>query len=103
MQVLIVGAGEVGSQTAARLTQEGHNVSVVDKDMSTLSLLQDRADLQVVQGNGTSQRVLKKAGLESADMVISVTDNDEVNMIVSLVAGTMKHRPILIARIKNTE
>jgi trk system potassium uptake protein len=103
MQVLIVGAGEVGSQTAARLTQEGHSVSVIDQDITTLTLLQERADIQVVQGSGTSPRILKKAGLESADMVISVTDTDEVNMIASLIAGTMKHNPILIARIKNTE
>ena len=103
MQVLIVGAGEVGSQTAARLTQEGHSVSVVDQDITTLTLLQQRADIQVVQGDGTSPRILKKAGLEIADMVIAVTDSDEANMIAALIAGSMKHNPILISRVRNTE
>lgn len=103
MQILIVGAGEVGAQTADRLTREGHSISVIDKDIAVLTLLQERSDIQAIHGDGVSPRVLKKAGLESADMVISVTDDDEVNMIVSLMAGTMKHSPILISRIKNTE
>lgn len=103
MQVLVVGGGEVGGGIASGLTQIGHHVYVVDKSASVLTMLQERADIQVVQGDGTSPRVLKKAGLESTDMIIAVTGNDQTNMIACLLASTLRNNPIKISRIKNSE
>jgi len=103
MQVLIVGAGEVGSVTASRLTQAGHNVSVIDIDATVLSALQERADIRIIHGDATSPRELKKAGMESSDMIIAVTNSDQVNMIACLLANTMRSNPIKIARIRNPE
>ncbi len=103
MQVLIVGGGEVGAGIASRLTLSGHNVSVVDTSASVLSMLQERADIQVILGDGTSPRILKKAGMESSDMVIAVTSSDQANMIACLLAGTLRNNPIKIARVKNSE
>lgn len=82
----MVGAGEVGSYVADRLSREGNDVVVVDTDRQRLAELNDSADVLTVLGSGTSPRVLEEAQIEKADMMVAVTDRDEVNLLACMQA-----------------
>ena len=104
MNILILGAGQVGSTAAYHLAREEANeVTIVDTDPATLRELQDRLDVRTVVGHAAHPEVLKRAGAEDADMVIALTNSDEINMIACQVAYTMFQTPTKIARIRATE
>jgi trk system potassium uptake protein TrkA len=84
--VIVVGAGEVGSYVAERLSKEGHDVAVIELHAQRLRAVEERIDVLAVQGSGTSPRVLEMAGIDKADLVVAVTSVDSVNLLVSLVA-----------------
>ena len=86
MHVIVVGAGEVGSYVAARLSRERHNVAVVDIDAQRLRKLASELDVLTVEGSGTHPSVLSDAGLDGCGLVVAVTSKDEVNLVASLVA-----------------
>ncbi len=102
MHVIVVGAGEVGSYVAARLSHERHNVSVVDTDAHRLRQLGAELDVLTVEGSGTHPSVLSDAGLDGCDLVVAVTSRDEVNLVTSLIA---KQRGVgnTIVRIESEE
>lgn len=102
MRIVIVGAGVVGYSLVEQLSHELHDISLVDRDSSICNAISEKMDLLVVQGTGSSPDVLKQAGIDSADMVIAVTPNDEINILVCGLAeqyGVQKR----IARIRNQE
>ncbi|MBZ0252484.1 MAG: Trk system potassium transporter TrkA, partial [Candidatus Methylomirabilis sp.] len=103
MRILIIGAGEVGSSLAQRLSQEAKDVVVIDENEARLRQLSERADVQTVQGSGSSPSVLVRAGLEEADLLIAVTDSDEVNLVACLIAQAAYPSTRKIARIRNPE
>jgi trk system potassium uptake protein TrkA len=103
MNFIIVGAGEVGYHLASRLSQEKMNVVVIEKDMEKVKRVIDTLDVQTIHGSGSSVEMLKQAGIEDADMLIAVTNSDEVNMISCLVASAQSKVPMKIARIRNPE
>ena len=82
----MVGAGEVGSYIAERLSREGHDVVVVDHHSGRLDALASEFDLLTVNGSGTNPRVLSEAGLDRAEVVVAVTDSDEVNLLACMQA-----------------
>ena len=86
MHVIVVGAGEVGSYVAARLSWERHNVAVVDIDANRLRDLASKLDVLTVEGSGSHPSVLDDAGLDGCELVVAVTSKDEVNLVASLVA-----------------
>ena len=86
MHVIVVGAGEVGSYVAARLSWERHNVAVVDIDAQRLRELGSELDVLTVEGSGTHPSVLSDAGIDGCELVVAVTSKDEVNLVASLVA-----------------
>lgn len=102
MNILIVGAGVVGSNLAEELSLAGHNVAVVDRDPALVRKLSERMDVLAVCGNAGQPSVLRKAGIDDAEMVIAVTNIDEVNLVICMLARTfgVKHK---IARIRNEE
>jgi len=102
MRILIVGAGIVGSNLAEQLSMEGHEISLVDRDPEVLRALQNKLDVLTVTGSGTSPSTLEAAGMGDAEMVIAVTQSDEVNMIVCALAAA-KNVPLKIARVRNEE
>jgi trk system potassium uptake protein TrkA len=103
MRVLIVGAGQVGFAIAERLTVEGHDVVLVDRDLERLAEITQRVDLATVQGTGCSPVVLRQAGIDKAGMVIAVTDSDEVNLLACLVAGKLAPSAMRLARVRDPE
>ncbi|MCY4665197.1 MAG: NAD-binding protein, partial [Acidimicrobiaceae bacterium] len=86
MHVIVVGAGEVGSYVAARLSHERHNVAVVDTSADRLRQLSAELDVLTVEGSGTHPSILTDAGLDSCELVVAVTSKDEVNLVASLIA-----------------
>ena len=101
MRILILGANLVGRSLAEILGQEGHDIVVVDESRSLLSHLQEQMDVLTVAGRPSYPEVLVKAGIEEADIVIAVTENDEVNMVACQVAHALfkiKHK---IARVSS--
>ncbi|NIN37037.1 MAG: Trk system potassium transporter TrkA [Gammaproteobacteria bacterium] len=103
MKIIILGAGQVGSSVAANLVSEANDITVVDSNPASLLNMSERYDLRTVVGIASHPSVLAKAGAKDADMIIAVTNNDEVNMIACQVAYTLFHTPTKIARVRNNE
>jgi trk system potassium uptake protein TrkA len=102
MNIVVVGAGEVGFHIADRLSKEGHNVTVIEKSVEKARLLKTQLNALVVRGSGASAEVLERAGIDKAELFIAVTDQDEVNLVACLLANAF-HAPRMIARVKNPE
>jgi len=104
MNILILGAGQVGSSAAYDLSRsEANEVTVVDVNGDRLRELQDRLDIRTVQGHAAHPQVLTQAGGDDADVVIALTDSDETNMLACQVAYTLFRTPTKIARIRSVE
>lgn len=104
MKILILGAGQVGASAAYHLSREEANeVTVVDIRADVLRELQDRLDIRTVVGHAAYPEVLDRAGANDADIVVALTDMDEINMIACQVAYTLFHTPTKIARIRSAE
>ena len=101
MRIIVLGAGKVGTTLAQKLAAEKHDIVVVDKDRGLLDHLQERYDITTVQGHAAYPGVLRQAGAKDADMVVAVTDSDEVNMIACQVAYSIFNTPIKIARVRS--
>ena len=100
MKIIILGAGQVGSNLAASLVSEANDITVVDVDAAKLAELQDRYDLRTVVGHGSHPSVLRAAGAQDADMLVAVTQSDETNMVACKLAATLFNIPTKIARIR---
>jgi trk system potassium uptake protein TrkA len=104
MKILILGAGQVGSSAAYHLSREEANeVTVVDVRPEVLRELQDRLDIRTVVGHAAYPEVLERAGANDADIVVALTDMDEINMVACQIAYTLFHTPTKIARIRSAE
>ena len=103
MQILILGAGQVGASVAANLASEANDITVVDKQGELLQELQDRLDIRTVRGPASHPNVLRQAGAGDADLLIAVTNSDEVNMVACQVAHALFHTPTKIARVRSVE
>ena len=103
MKIVILGAGQVGSTVAYSLSSEENDITVVDVDARHLKNLQDRLDIRGVLGHASHPRVLVRAGIEDADMIIALTSSDEVNMTACQVAYTLYNTPTRIARIRSSD
>jgi trk system potassium uptake protein TrkA len=86
VHVVIIGGGEVGWYLAERLRSEHHDVVLVEMDAKVARAIGESLDIQVVVGNACHPSVLIDAGIERADLVAGVTQSDEVNLVVSLLA-----------------
>ena len=86
MKTIIIGAGEVGYHIAERLSREGHDVVVIERDAAVRARVQDQLDVMTIEGNGSSPRVLEEAGIREATTLIAVADIDEVNVAACLLA-----------------
>ncbi|MGO2132512.1 MAG: Trk system potassium transporter TrkA [Halomonas sp.] len=102
MKIIILGAGQVGGTLAEHLAYEENDITVVDTDAERLRELNTRLDIRTVTGPASYPAVLRQAGCEDADMLIAVTNTDEVNMIACQVAHTLFRTPAKIARVRAT-
>ncbi|MCP4600610.1 MAG: Trk system potassium transporter TrkA [Proteobacteria bacterium] len=100
MRVIIIGAGQVGSAITGALAGERADVVAVDLIEDLLKDLRDLYDIQTICGSGSNPLVLAEAGVESADMIVAVTDSDEVNMVASAIARLRAPHAIKVARVR---
>jgi trk system potassium uptake protein TrkA len=101
MNILILGAGQVGTTAAYSLAREEANeVTIVDRNPDVLRELQDRLDVRTVVGDGAYPEVLERASAKEADMIIALTNSDESNMVACQIAHTLFQIPTKIARIR---
>jgi trk system potassium uptake protein TrkA len=99
MHVIIVGCGRVGSELAKLLSNEGHDVVVIDKAKDSLERLGDTFNGVTLIGNGFDLDLLKQAGIEKADALCAVTNGDNTNLITAQVAKKIFKIPKVIARV----
>jgi len=101
MRIVILGAGQVGSTVASALVHEDNDITIVDKNESRLKKLQDQLDIRSVLGFASHPKVMERAGIEDADLVIASTSSDEVNMVACQIAYTLYNVPTRIARVRS--
>ncbi len=102
MRILVVGAGKVGATLAEHLTNEAHDVVVIDSDEAVLQRCEDTLDVLCVHGNGANAQTLMDAGVDHADILVAATAGDEVNMLCCLV-GKRLGAKYAIARIRDPQ
>lgn len=102
LKIIIVGAGKVGATLADKLTAEGNDVVIVDKDPERVSRLGTTYDVLGITGNGSSYGTLIEAGIETADLIIAVTDSDELNLLCCALARKVGDCAS-IARVRNPD
>jgi trk system potassium uptake protein TrkA len=102
MNVIIIGAGEVGFHVASMLSREGHRVTIIDVAPAKVERAAETLDVRAICGHGGSPETLAGANAESADLVLAVTDNDEVNLISTFTAKALGAKRV-VARVNSRE
>ena len=97
-----MGAGAVGFHLARKLAEDSHDVTVVEENRERIKRIRDRLDVQVHEGSAQSPEALQRAGMKGAELVIAVTDRDELNVIVCAIAKSFGV-PNTVARVRNAE
>lgn len=100
MKIVIVGAGEVGYHIAGRMALENKDVVVVDKNPDAVRRISENIDVQTVTGSGSNPFVLEEAGIREADIMLAVTDSDEVNLVACLMADVLSTHTKKLARLR---
>jgi trk system potassium uptake protein TrkA len=104
VKIIILGAGQVGRTAAYHLSrEEANDVTVIDVNEDILRDLQDRLDIRTVTGNAASPRILEAAGIAGTDILVALTNSDEVNMLACHLAWTLYRTPKKIARIRSAD
>jgi trk system potassium uptake protein TrkA len=104
VKIIILGAGQVGRTAAYHLSrEEANDVTVIDSNGDILRDLQDRLDIRTVNGNASSPRILEAAGIASTDILVALTNSDEVNMLACQIAWTLYRTPKKIARVRSAD
>ena len=103
MNIAIVGAGRVGQTLAEKLARDGHDVSLIESDAAKVRALSETLDVQLIEGNGATAPILRQAGIEKANLVVAVTDHDEANMVVGLLASFAFNVPRIVVRLRDAD
>jgi trk system potassium uptake protein len=102
LRTVIIGAGEVGLNTARLLSDEGHSVVLVEKDEKLVEMATEELDALVIAGNGANPKLLKEVGIDKTDLLIAASSSDEVNIIACLTAKAQGVSRT-VARIHNAD
>lgn len=102
MRILIIGAGDAGRNLAAKLSAQRHDIVIIDRNEAALNEVAAQLDIQTIHGEGCSPRLLERAGLSKTDLVVAVTDRDEVNILACALANAagVRHK---VARVSNAD
>jgi len=103
LKILIAGCGQVGETLVQELSAEGHDLTIVDSDPRVLEIGMERYDVIAIQGNCASMQILYQAGVENADLLISCTGSDELNLLSCVTAHVINPKLHTIARVRNPE
>ncbi|QOC22287.1 Trk system potassium transporter TrkA [Wenzhouxiangella sp. AB-CW3] len=100
MQIIILGAGQVGTGMARSLSQEDFDITIVDTDAARLRELQEKLDIRTVLGHAAHPQTLIRAGIQDAELLIALTNSDETNMVACQVAYSLFSTPTKVARVR---
>ena len=100
MDIIIVGCGKVGFTLVEQLSNEDHNIVVIDEKPEKVQYITDRLDVMGIVGNGINHKTLLEAGIATADLLIAVTGDDEKNLLCCVIAKKTGHFQT-IARVLN--
>ncbi|MBE5823862.1 MAG: Trk system potassium transporter TrkA [Butyrivibrio sp.] len=100
MRIIVVGCGNVGLTLTEQLSKEGHNITVIEEKSSVVQTAVNNLDVLGIVGNGASYSIMKDAGIDKADLMIAVTDSDELNLLCCLIAKKAGNCHT-IARVRN--
>lgn len=103
LNIIIVGCGDVGATIVEELSVENHDITVIDKNAELINELTNTYDIMGIVGNGASFAVLKEAGIVDADLIIAVTESDELNLLCCTVARRAGGECAAIARVRNPD
>ncbi len=103
MKIIIVGAGQVGFHIASHLALENKDVVVLDKNPDALRRVSDNLDVQIIRGSGSSPVVLEEASIQTAEIMLAVTNSDETNLVACLVANIVSPSTKKLARIRDAD
>jgi len=103
VKIVIVGAGEVGYHIAHRLSLENKDVVVIDTDDEAVRRVSENIDVQTICGSGSSPSILEEAGIREAEILLAVTDSDEINLIACLMTDLLSSSTKKLARIRNAD
>ncbi|MFA6079807.1 MAG: TrkA family potassium uptake protein [Candidatus Omnitrophota bacterium] len=99
MNIMIVGCGRVGSQLALLLSQEGHNVTIIDKKQDSFKRLGAAFNGVTALGNGFDEQLLRELKIDKQDAFVSVTSGDNTNLMASQIAKKLFNVPRVMARV----
>lgn len=102
MNIIIVGAGKVGYTLAKYLSVEEDNITIIDNNLNAIEHINNNLDVMCIKGNCTNLKVLIEAGIKDADILISVTNSDELNMLCSLAAKKLGVK-YTVARVRTPD
>lgn len=102
MNIIIVGCGKVGQALTEQLSSEGkHDITIIDLNRAILQNIANTNDVMGIAGNGTSFSVLQEAGIDVADILIAVTNSDELNLLCCVIAKKSRSKIATIARVRS--
>ena len=85
MKIIILGGGSIGGSVAKELSSEENDVVVIDNNKDNLEPIQSVEGIQVIHGNGSSPKILAKAGVDESTLLLCLTDSEEINLLASLI------------------
>ena len=102
MKIIIAGAGKIGRSVATILSEEGHDITVIDRDDGLIEQISNDLDVICIEGSATNAETLREAGADSADLLMAATQQDEVNMVCGISARKLGTKHV-IARVRDPE
>ncbi len=102
MKIIIVGGGKIGATLIESLESEGHDITVIDNDQRVIDDISNIYDVMCVCGNGVDNDTLNAAEVAKAELLIAVTNSDEINMLICFIAKKMG-AAYTVARVRNPE
>ncbi len=102
LNIIIVGCGKVGIALIEQLSKEGHDITIIDKNPQKILALTNLYDIMGIVGNGASYGVQMEAGIEKSDLIIAVTDSDELNLLCCTIAKQVANCAA-IARVRTPD
>ena len=102
LKIIIVGCGKVGTTLVEQLSKEGHDIIIIDKNAKKVQEIANIYDIMGIVGNGASFSVQQDAGIENADLIIAVTESDELNLLCCTLAKRVA-KCSAIARVRTPD
>jgi trk system potassium uptake protein len=99
MYIIIAGCGKIGANLVKNLSNDGHDVVVIDPNEESFAQLENGTNCLTVTGMSIDEDVLKSAGIERADALCAVTSDDNVNVMTAQIAKQLYHVPYVVTRV----